>query len=103
VLYDRVCQMVCFQTKNPNLGKFWRASELKMLVYFMVIWNILWSFGIYYGHLVMLWQFGTFSLVSVRCVKKHVATLLHDTIFTDRINPIFCCTTLSVVVQHNVH
>jgi hypothetical protein len=19
------CQMVCFQTKNPNLGKFWRA------------------------------------------------------------------------------
>jgi hypothetical protein len=21
------CQMVCFQTKNPNLGKFWRASE----------------------------------------------------------------------------
>jgi hypothetical protein len=21
------CQMVCFQTKNPNLGKFWRALE----------------------------------------------------------------------------
>jgi hypothetical protein len=44
------CQMVCFQTKNSNLGKFWRALEWKMLVKFMVIWNILQSF---YGHLVM--------------------------------------------------
>jgi hypothetical protein len=44
------CQMVCFQTKNPNLGKFWSALEWKMLVYFMFIWNILRSFG----HLVML-------------------------------------------------
>jgi hypothetical protein len=35
------CQMVCFQTKNPNLGKFWRALEWKMLKYFMAIWNIL--------------------------------------------------------------
>jgi hypothetical protein len=24
------CQMVCFRTKNPNLGKFWRALEWKM-------------------------------------------------------------------------
>jgi hypothetical protein len=46
------CQMVCFQTKNPNLGKFWRALEWKMLVYFMVIWNILLPFGIFYGRLV---------------------------------------------------
>jgi hypothetical protein len=21
------CQMVCFQTKNPNLGRIWRALE----------------------------------------------------------------------------
>jgi hypothetical protein len=47
--------MVCFQTKNPNLGKFCRALECKMLVYFMVIWNILGLFGIFYGHLVILW------------------------------------------------
>jgi hypothetical protein len=47
--------MVCFQTKNPNYGKFWVALEWKMLVYFMIIWNILRSFGIFYGHLVMLW------------------------------------------------
>jgi hypothetical protein len=37
--------MICFQTKNPNLGKFWRALEWKMLVF-------LWSFGIVYGRLV---------------------------------------------------
>jgi hypothetical protein len=24
---DQGCQMVCFQTKNPNLGKFWRALD----------------------------------------------------------------------------
>jgi hypothetical protein len=26
------CQMVCFQTKNPNLGKFWRVLQWKMFV-----------------------------------------------------------------------
>jgi hypothetical protein len=31
------CKMVCFQTKNPNLGKFWRALQWKILVYFMTI------------------------------------------------------------------
>jgi hypothetical protein len=35
------CQMVSFQTKNPNLGIFWRILELKMLLYILVIWNIL--------------------------------------------------------------
>jgi hypothetical protein len=47
--------MVCFQTKNPNLGKFRRALEWKILVYLMVIWNTLRSFGIFYVHFVMLW------------------------------------------------
>jgi hypothetical protein len=28
------CQMVYFQTKNPNLGTFWRALKWKMLSYF---------------------------------------------------------------------
>jgi hypothetical protein len=32
------CQMVYFQTKNPNLCKFWRVLKLQMLVYFMSIW-----------------------------------------------------------------
>jgi hypothetical protein len=44
--------MVYFNTKNPDLGKFWRALEWKMLVYFMTvleyiaaIWKILCQFG----------------------------------------------------------
>jgi hypothetical protein len=41
------CQMVYFQTENPNLGKFWRDLGWKMLMYFMVIWNILLPFGIF--------------------------------------------------------
>jgi hypothetical protein len=44
--------MVCFQTKNPNLGNFWSALDWKMLIYFMAIWNILMRFGKVYGHLV---------------------------------------------------
>jgi hypothetical protein len=46
------CQMVCFQTKNPNLGKFWRVLQWKMMVYFIDTWSILRSFIIFYGHLV---------------------------------------------------
>jgi hypothetical protein len=44
--------MVSFQTKNPNLGKFWRAQDWKMLIYFKAIWNISQKFGIFYDHLV---------------------------------------------------
>jgi hypothetical protein len=63
----QACQMVYFRTQNPNLGKFCRVVQWKMLVYFMLIWFILWSFGIFYGHLVyfmviwyILWSFGIF-------------------------------------------
>jgi hypothetical protein len=52
------CQTVCFQTKNPNLGKFWRALDWKMLIYFMDIWNILRTFGIFCVHLVHFSGFG---------------------------------------------
>jgi hypothetical protein len=69
------CQMVCFRTKNPNLGKFWRALEWRMLVYFMPIWNMLWPFGIFNGHLAFIWQFGIFSSALVYCVKNNLATL----------------------------
>jgi hypothetical protein len=44
--------MVYFQTKNPNLGTFWRAPDWKMLMYLMAIWNILQTFGIFYDYLV---------------------------------------------------
>jgi hypothetical protein len=53
--------MVCFQTKNPNLGKFWKALEWKMLLYFMAIWHSVWQFGIGCGHLVYYSHFGMFG------------------------------------------
>jgi hypothetical protein len=43
---DQGCQMVCFQTKNPNLGKFCRVLQLKNSVYFVLIWYIFSRFGI---------------------------------------------------------
>jgi hypothetical protein len=55
--------MVHFQTKNPNLGKFGRALDGKMLSYFMAILNILCSFGTFFG-------------VLVSCSKKNLATLV---------------------------
>jgi hypothetical protein len=51
--------MVCFQTKNPNLGKIWRVLEWKMFIYFMANWNILLIFGIFNEHLhnfMLIWH-----------------------------------------------
>jgi hypothetical protein len=47
--------MAHFQTKNSDLSKFWGVLHRKVLVhilcvhlvYFMAIWYILWSFGIF--------------------------------------------------------
>jgi hypothetical protein len=49
---EQGCQMVCFQTKNPNLGKFWRVLQWEIFIYFMIIWSILRPLEIFYGHLV---------------------------------------------------
>jgi hypothetical protein len=53
------CQMVCFQTKNPNLVKFWRVLLWEILVYFMTVWSILRPLEIFYGHLVYCVVFWT--------------------------------------------
>jgi hypothetical protein len=58
--------MAYFQTKNPNLGKFWRAWDWKSLVYSMTTWNISWPLGIFYDRLVIKWQSGTFWLIVSR-------------------------------------
>jgi hypothetical protein len=79
--------MVCFQTKNIDLGKFWRKLEWKMLVYLMTIWNILWHFGIICGRLVKfvtvwysLWPFGiifNFGMIGPRKIwQPSLAVLL---------------------------
>jgi hypothetical protein len=59
------CQMVCFQTKNINLGKFWRVLQWKMLgifyghlVHFTVFCYILLAFGIVCGNLIHFSHFG---------------------------------------------
>jgi hypothetical protein len=80
VACNQGCQMVCFQTKSPKLGKFWRALNCKMSIYLMPIWNILRTFGIFYSHLVhfvFIWYILFRFLVS--CNKKNLATLLVTT------------------------
>jgi hypothetical protein len=72
--------MVYFQTKNSNLGKFWKVLQKKILVFLWLIclfyglmvfcmanWYIVWPIGTFWGHLVhfvviwyILWSFGTF-------------------------------------------
>jgi hypothetical protein len=70
--FDLGCQMACFQTKSPTLGKFleglangrcWYILWLfglfyDHLVYFMNIWHISRPFGIFYNHLVYFPRFG---------------------------------------------
>jgi hypothetical protein len=63
--------MTYFQTKNPNLGTFWRVLHLNMLVHFMAnlvnfpgVWYILWHFGLFCGHLV------SFPRLGILCHKK---------------------------------
>jgi hypothetical protein len=46
------CQMVYFQTENPNLGKFWKVLQWKMFGIFRAILSISRPTGIFYGHLV---------------------------------------------------
>jgi hypothetical protein len=69
------CQMVCFQTKNPNLGKFLRAWQWKMLAYFIDTWSILRSFVMFYGYLVQFVEIWYIFPVLVFCSKKNLATL----------------------------
>jgi hypothetical protein len=59
------CQMVYFQTKNPNFGKFWRALDWEMLYIFYGNlecftdnWDVLWSFGTFCDNLVQFSHFG---------------------------------------------
>jgi hypothetical protein len=75
---EQGCQMFCFRTKNPNLGKFWRALDWKKWIYvfyghlenFTDIWDIFMT--IWY----ILYSFGTFFPVLVSWTKKNLATLI---------------------------
>jgi uncharacterized membrane protein (DUF485 family) len=54
--------MVCFQTKNPNLSKFWKALP------------ILEKMDIFYGHLVHFVLIWYIFPVLVSWTKKNLAT-----------------------------
>jgi hypothetical protein len=62
--------MVCFQTKNTNMGKFWRALEWNAgifyghLEYFTVIWCILWQFV----NVLVIWYI--FPRFGILCQEK---------------------------------
>jgi hypothetical protein len=80
---EQDCQIVCFQTKNPNLGKFCRVLQWKMMVYFMdtftVFCYILSTFGtvrgnlVYFSSLGILYQNKSGNPV---CVQKRVRPTL---------------------------
>jgi hypothetical protein len=66
------CQMVCFQTKNPNLGKFWRVLDWKMFIC-IIFYGDLGDFMTISYH---LYSFGPFFQVLVSCIKRNLATLV---------------------------
>jgi hypothetical protein len=76
------CQMVYFQNKNTDLGKLWSDFDWKLLIYFNVICNIVWTFGILYDHFVhfmLIWYiFSGFGIMhqekSGNPAGKHFAT-----------------------------
>jgi hypothetical protein len=47
VAHVQGCQMAYFQTKNLNLGKFGSVLQRNTLIYFMAIWSILHTIGIF--------------------------------------------------------
>jgi hypothetical protein len=67
--------MVYYQTKNPNLGKFWSVLQWKRLLYFMASSSILQTFDIIHVHLEYLLFLCIFSPVLVRISDKNLATL----------------------------
>jgi hypothetical protein len=69
--------MAYFQTKNTNLGKFWRVWQWKMLDYFMY-WYILLDEFEWCGHLVycMVEIFQFFPRFGMSC-QKNMAALVY--------------------------
>jgi hypothetical protein len=72
--------MVCFQTKNSNLGKFSWALDWKKWIYFTAIWNILGALGIFYDHLVQFVFIWYIFPVLVSWTNKNLATLVNTPI-----------------------
>jgi hypothetical protein len=65
-----------FQTKNPNLGKFWSVLQWKMLVFLKAVLSILRQNSIFYGHLAHFAVIWYIFPVLVCCTKINLATLI---------------------------
>jgi hypothetical protein len=52
------------------LGKFWRALDWKVLIYFMAVWNIYRHLGYFMTIWYILCSFGTFFLAWVILPRK---------------------------------
>jgi hypothetical protein len=53
------------------LGKFWEVLRLENVIYFIAIWNSLWTFRIFYDHFVhfvFIWY--TFSGFGIMYQEK---------------------------------
>jgi hypothetical protein len=75
------CQMVYLQTNKIPIWVNFGVCTLgwKMLIYFMVIWNILRTFGLFYDHLVhfvFIWYILCFMY------QENLATLAHTLFLT---------------------
>jgi hypothetical protein len=62
--------MVYFLAKIPNFGKFWRALACKNVDYFIDIKNLVWTFGIFYDHLVHFVFIWLIFPILVACIKQ---------------------------------
>jgi hypothetical protein len=71
--------MASFQTKHPNLGKFYRVLQWKMLLYFMTVGSILRPLVYFVAICYILWLFGRYIFpVLVYCTNKNLAALVRS-------------------------
>jgi hypothetical protein len=75
---DQGCQVVCFQTINPTLGKFWRALLVYFtyghLVHYTVFYYILWTFGAVRGIFFPFWYFVPREIWQPCCRLRRLGT-----------------------------
>jgi hypothetical protein len=75
--------MVYFHTKNPDSGKFWSASVLKILVYFMATLNMLRQCDIFYCYCIF---FGIFSRSGILYPEKSGSPAFKAYILSNNMN-----------------
>jgi hypothetical protein len=71
------------------------------LVYLIVLWYILWPFGLYYGHFVHLMAFGSNSPGLVCCAKNNLATLSETTNIPEEVRHVSSTLFLQLLISGN--